>query len=71
MSCVWTSAPAWAPESHTAGCTYREKQQVRYYIIIINIAWSDVLPLTELHWNLWGCAINRNSQIRRNNNKEI
>lgn len=31
MSCVWTSAPAWAQESHTAGGRNRERPQVRDY----------------------------------------
>lgn len=33
MSCVWTSAPAWAQESHRAGGGNREKQQVRGYTL--------------------------------------
>lgn len=31
MSCVWTSAPAWAPKSHTAGGGNEERQGVRDY----------------------------------------
>lgn len=31
MSCVWTSTPAWAPKSHTAGGGNKERQAVRHY----------------------------------------
>lgn len=46
MSCVWTSAPAWAPESHTAGGENKKRQQVKDYTVlkIIRDALIDKTP---------------------------
>lgn len=45
-SCVWTSAPAWAPESHTARGRNREMPQVSDYPFfkVIRDAPLDLLP---------------------------
>lgn len=54
MSCVWTSTPAWAPKSHTAGGGNKERQAVRHY------TWLRIIrdaPLALAQFTLSICTI--------------